>query len=335
MKEIEISARSLRKTYRVPALKVAGKSGPWWKLGPRQTRELVAVDNIDFEIFRGEIVGYLGANGAGKSTTIKMMAGALFPTSGELRVAGRVPYLDREENARCISVVYGQRSQLYWELPATDSFELARALYRIPDAVYKRNVAKYTELLDLGELLTRPVRQLSLGQKARVNIAYSLLHDPRVLYLDEPTIGLDVLAKHQIRNCLREINAERGTTMVITSHDVSDIEELCPRVIMIDRGKVAYDGSLPKFKAQYGRSRQIEVSFHRPPAVPLAFDGLILVNSSKMSATYEVLKSELLPAVLAAISAAEDVRDISIHEPNIESILRAFYEKVRGDRPQL
>ncbi len=215
----------------------------------RERTDFVAVDGIDLRVAPGELVGYIGPNGAGKSTTIKMLTGILTPSSGTLRVAGFEPQRDRVKLARRIGVVFGQRTTLWWDLPLRDSFTLLQRLYRIPPERYAANLAFYIDALDLGPFLDRPVRQLSLGQRMRGDITAALLHDPAVVYLDEPTIGLDVVSKHAVREFLRELNLRTGTTILLTTHDVDDIERLCSRVVAIDHGRVTYDGPLETLRA--------------------------------------------------------------------------------------
>jgi ABC-2 type transport system ATP-binding protein len=210
----------------------------------RERRRVRAVDSLSFAVARGEMVGYIGPNGAGKSTTIKMLTGILVPTSGRVRVAGLEPSRQRTELARRIGVVFGQRTTLWWDLPLRDSFALLQRLYRVEPERHRRNLAEYVELLDLGDLLDIPVRQLSLGQRMRGDITAALLHDPEILYLDEPTIGLDVISKGRLRDFLRTLNAERGTTLLLTTHDLQDIEALCRRVIVIDHGTVIFERPL-------------------------------------------------------------------------------------------
>ncbi|HEU5333121.1 MAG TPA: ATP-binding cassette domain-containing protein [Actinocrinis sp.] len=215
----------------------------------RERSSFTAVDGIDLHVQPGELVGYIGPNGAGKSTTIKMLTGILMPTSGALRVAGLEPQRSRIKLARKIGVVFGQRTTLWWDLPLRDSYALIQRLYRIPVARYQENLAKYVDALDLGPLLDQPVRQLSLGQRMRGDITAALLHDPAVVYLDEPTIGLDIVSKHVVRDFLHELNVSTGTTILLTTHDTGDIERLCSRVVAIDHGRVTYDGTLDGLKA--------------------------------------------------------------------------------------
>ena len=215
----------------------------------RERSSFTAVDGIDLSVRPGELVGYIGPNGAGKSTTIKMLTGILMPTAGTLRVAGLEPQRDRIKLARRIGVVFGQRTTLWWDLPLRDSYALIQRLYRIPAVRYRENLAKYVDALDLGPLLDQPVRQLSLGQRMRGDITAALLHDPAVVYLDEPTIGLDIVSKHVVRDFLHELNVTTGTTILLTTHDIGDIERLCSRVVAIDHGRVTYDGTLDALKA--------------------------------------------------------------------------------------
>ena len=233
----------------------------------RERREVRAVDGISFRVPRGEMVGYIGPNGAGKSTTIKMLTGILTPSGGRLRVAGIDPSRERTRLAHRIGVVFGQRTTLWWDLPLRDSYRLMHRMYRIPDSRYRENLDRCVELLDLGALLEVPVRQLSLGQRMRGDIAAALLHDPEVLYLDEPTIGLDVVSKAKVRGFLRDLNAERSTTVLLTTHDLTDIEQLCKRVMVIDHGRLVYDGALAGLHEVGESERTLVVDLERelPP----------------------------------------------------------------------
>ena len=210
--------------------------------------EKKAVDNISFNIDEGEIVGYIGPNGAGKSTTIKILVGILTPTFGQVEVKGIIPYNNRQENARNIGVVFGQRTQLWWDIPVSETLDLLRHMYKVPLDVYKKNLELFTDILGIDKFIHTPVRQLSLGQRMRADICAALLHNPPIVYLDEPTIGLDVVVKENIRTFIKEINRQRKTTVLLTTHDVSDIEKLCSRVMVIDKGQIMYDGSLELLK---------------------------------------------------------------------------------------
>ncbi len=238
---IEVS--HLRKTFRV-ARRGAGFSQAVKALFHREYQEIHALDDVSFTIGEGEMVGYIGPNGAGKSSTIKVLSGILTPDGGECLVNGRVPWKDRTAHVKEIGVVFGQRTQLWWDVPVIDSFELLKEIYAIPDETYRKNRQELTELLDLGELLRTPARQLSLGQRMRCEIAASLLHSPKVLFLDEPTIGLDAVSKLAVRDFIKRLNAERKTTVILTTHDMQDIEALASRVILIGKGKILLDGTL-------------------------------------------------------------------------------------------
>ncbi|MCF0149468.1 MAG: ATP-binding cassette domain-containing protein, partial [Clostridium sp.] len=218
-----------------------------------------AVDNISFEIADGEIVGYIGANGAGKSTTIKMMTGILTPSSGVISIDGIIPYENRQENAKDIGVVFGQRTQLWWDLPLSETFSLLKDIYVVNDKDFKERMEFLDEVLELNEFMLNPVRTLSLGQRMRADLAAALLHNPKIIYLDEPTIGLDVVVKEKVREAIKEINKKYGTTVILTTHDLKDIEELCNRIIIIDNGIKIYDGSLKDIKDNYGYITTMEV----------------------------------------------------------------------------
>lgn len=237
-----IQVKNLCKTYRV-SRREGGLLQAVKALGKRETHEIKALDDLSFTIGDGEIVGYIGPNGAGKSSTIKVLSGILVPDSGECIVNGRVPWKERKKHVAEIGVVFGQRSQLWWDVPVVDSFELLRDIYSIEQARYQRNVEELTELLDLSQLLRTPARQLSLGQRMRCEIAASLLHDPKVLFLDEPTIGLDAISKLAVRSFIQQRNRTHGTTVLLTTHDMQDIEALATRILLIGQGRLLLDGS--------------------------------------------------------------------------------------------
>jgi ABC-2 type transport system ATP-binding protein len=291
----------------------------------RHTASLVpAVHDLSFAIEAGEMVGYIGPNGAGKSTTIKMLTGILVPTSGELRVAGLEPSARRTDLARRIGVVFGQRTTLWWDLPLRDSFELLRKIYRIPADRYRRNLDDFLELLDLGPLLYTPVRQLSLGQRMRGDIAAALLHDPEILYLDEPTIGLDVISKGRLREFLRALNSERGTTLLLTTHDLQDIEALCRRVIVIDHGTAIFDGPLAELHRQGGSTRTLVVDLvDAAPAIEVPGAVARKVEGPRQWLSFAADASAA--PIVAAVAAAYDVADLSIQEPAIEDVIRDLY----------
>ena len=290
----------------------------------RRTRESVrAVHDLTFAVDAGEMVGYIGPNGAGKSTTIKMLTGILVPTGGRVSVAGLDPSRDRVELAQRIGVVFGQRSTLWWDLPLRDSFDLLQKMYRIAPARYRENLDRFVELLDLGAQMDTPVRQLSLGQRMRGDITAALLHDPEVLYLDEPTIGLDVVSKGRLREFLRALNAERGTTLLLTTHDLQDIEALCDRVIVIDHGTSVYDGSLAGLHAQGGSTRTLVVDLvDEAPPIDVPGAAVRKVEGPRQWLSFP---SDASAAPVVAAVAAYDVADLSIQEPAIEDVIRDLY----------
>lgn len=297
----------------------------------RRVRDSVlAVHDLTFAVAAGEMVGYIGPNGAGKSTTIKMLTGILVPTGGQVRVAGLDPSRDRVELARRIGVVFGQRSTLWWDLPLRDSFELLQKMYRISPARYRDNLDRFVDLLDLGDQLDTPVRQLSLGQRMRGDITAALLHDPEVLYLDEPTIGLDVVSKGRLREFLRALNDERGTTLVLTTHDLQDIEALCDRVIVIDHGTSVYDGPLAGLHAQGGSSRTLVVDLV-DEAPPVVVPGATVRRVEGPRQWLSFPADASAAPIVAAVAASYDVADLSIQEPDIEDVIRELYS--RGPEP--
>ncbi|MFH9584205.1 ATP-binding cassette domain-containing protein [Streptomyces luteogriseus] len=291
----------------------------------RERRRVRAVDSISFRVERGEMVGYIGPNGAGKSTTIKMLTGILTPSAGRLRVAGIDPARERTRLAHRIGVVFGQRTTLWWDLPLLDSYRLMHRMYRIPDARYRENLDRLVELLDLGDLLDVPVRQLSLGQRMRGDIVAALLHDPEVLYLDEPTIGLDVISKSKVREFLRELNAERGTTVLLTTHDLQDIEQLCKRVMVIDQGRLMYDGALAGLHEVGESERTLVVDLERelPPIDAPAPARVVRVEGPRQWLAFPA--GESAAPLVARIAAEYPLVDLSVREPDIEAVIATMY----------
>ena len=293
-----------------------------------------AIENISFEIGKGEIVGYIGPNGAGKSTTIKILSGVLVPSAGDVLVDGLVPYKNRMENSRKIGVVFGQRSHLHWDLPVIDSFDLYQKMYRIPKKQYSANVDFFTELLAMGEYITKPVRQLSLGQKMRAELAGALLHEPQIIYLDEPTIGLDVVAKAKIREFIKEVNREKHTTVIITTHDMDDIESLCSRLIMIDSGRKLYDGPLREFKETYGGEYKITVEFDTE-SVHIQEGRIRTIGSEGNTRQFMIRQSEISIAdAISHITRNHSICDLSIEEPDVEGIVKKIYQNDMDISPQ-
>jgi ABC-2 type transport system ATP-binding protein len=310
-----IDVRDLARTF-----VVRKRSG---RLGRTRT-EVQAVRDLTFDIDAGEMVGYIGPNGAGKSTTIKMLTGILVPTSGHLRVAGLEPSTQRTDLARRIGVVFGQRTTLWWDLPLRDSFELLQKIYRVDPVRHRRNLQEYVELLDLGDLLDTPVRQLSLGQRMRGDITAALLHDPEILYLDEPTIGLDVVSKGRLREFLRTLNAERGTTLMLTTHDLQDIEALCDRVIVIDHGTAVFDGPLADLHRRGGSRRTLVVDLvDEAPPIEVPGASTRRVEGPRQWLSFPAGASAA--PIVSAVAAAYAVADLSIQEPDIEDVIRDIY----------
>ena len=292
----------------------------------KQRTEVVAVRDLTFAIDAGEMVGYIGPNGAGKSTTIKMLTGILVPTGGRISVAGVDPSRHRTTLARRIGVVFGQRTSLWWDLPLRDSFDLLQKIYRTDPARHRANLAEFLELLDLGDLLDTPVRQLSLGQRMRGDIAAALLHDPEILYLDEPTIGLDVVSKGRLREFLRALNRERGTTLMLTTHALQDIEALCRRVIVIDHGTQVYDGTLAGLHERGGSHRTVVVDLV-DEAPPITVAGAVTRKVEGPRQWLSLPPGASAAPVVAALAASYDVADLSIQEPDIEDVIRELYSR--------
>lgn len=288
-------------------------------------KEIRAVDDISFKIESGEMVGYIGQNGAGKSTTIKMLTGILTATEGEIIVNNRNPFRNRKANALDIGVVFGQRSQLLWDLPVKDTFELYQKMYNINFQQYKTNLNYYIELLDMNPFMEQSARQLSLGQKMRANIALALINDPLILYLDEPTIGLDALVKERIRKFLVSVNQEKGITVILTTHDMTDIEKTCSRIITIDKGKTLFDGSLHDFKAEYNEEYIIRVMFKNKDMV-IADKRFNLVEQKRSGDFYKINSNTLSKIeALSYIINHYELVDIGIMEVNIDDIVRNIY----------
>jgi ABC-2 type transport system ATP-binding protein len=291
----------------------------------RERRVVRAVDGVSFRIEAGELLGYVGPNGAGKSTTVKILTGILVPSGGRVTVAGLDPSRQRIRLARRIGVVFGQRVQLWWDLPLRDSFELLRHIYRVPADRHRANLDAFIELLELGPFLETPVRQLSLGQRMRGELTAAMLHDPEILFLDEPTIGLDVVAKARVREFLASVNRERGTTVLLTTHDLADIERLCSRLLILDHGRVIYDGSIERLLERYGEERTLIVDLEEPVA-PLEVDGARVVRVEGPRQWLRFRRDETSAAKLtAAVAARAPLVDLALEEPDIEEVVRRIY----------
>ncbi|MBE5948966.1 MAG: ATP-binding cassette domain-containing protein [Lachnospiraceae bacterium] len=319
-----IEVTNLKKTFKV-SKRSKGIPGMLANMVVPKFEEKQAVKNISFSIEKGEMVGFIGPNGAGKSTTIKMLSGILCPDGGEIQVAGYVPYKQRKTYVQNIGVVFGQKSQLQWDLPVIDSFELLKAIYRIPEEQYKNNFNRFVEMLDMSEFLNRPVRQLSLGQRMRADIVAALLHSPQVIFFDEPTIGVDVVGKETIRNFIRDLNKEDKVSMIFTTHDMQDIEKTCDRLIIIDKGLKVYDGALMGIREKYGTTRQLDVEFVENTVIG-AIPNVEIKRLDERKVRFvfenhEVQIDELMNHLLSNYG----IRDINVSEPEIESLIRKIY----------
>jgi len=319
-----IEVKDLTKVFRV-VQREKGLKGAIKSFFDRKVKEIVAVDHVSFEISQGEIVGYIGPNGAGKSTTVKMLSGILHPTFGKVFVCGLSPHKNRMEHSKNIGVVFGQRTQLWWDLPVIESFELLKYIYEIPENIYAKNLKEFSDVLELAEILKKPVRQLSLGQKMRAEIAASLLHNPKILFLDEPTIGLDVSVKRKIRKLITRINQSRRVTILLTTHDLRDVEELCNRVIIINKGKIIYSGTIENLKKNYGKYRVLEFSLSKNLGKSPPNFGDI-ENKIEWSLENDVLKIKFsnrlsVSSIVSTILRRFEVIDFTIKEPSIEDII--------------
>ncbi|MCP5118824.1 MAG: ATP-binding cassette domain-containing protein [bacterium] len=307
-----------------------GLMGAMKDLFSRQYRTLRAVDRISFEIRPGEMVGYIGPNGAGKSTTIKMLTGILVPTVGSIQANGYVPFKERTRYASTIGVVFGQRTQLWWDIAVVESFQLLKKIYRVSDADYDARMKHFDKILELGRYLHTPVRKLSLGERMRCDIAAALLHNPPLVFLDEPTIGLDIIAKENIREFLLEVNRDFGTTMLLTTHDLSDIEELCARLLIIDHGRLLFDGGLDELKSRLWKESAVKVELRdREQACALGelnLPGVTCDKVDELSCRLRFAREELSAAdVIRQVVNAAEVRDIVIEEQSIEEVVKRIY----------
>lgn len=311
-----IEAHGLRKEFTVRVRK---------GLLRRERRTVAAVDGVDLVVRRGELLGYLGPNGAGKSTTLKMLTGVLHPSGGRVSVCGFTPVPQRIQLARRIGVVFGQRSQLWWDLPLRDSYELLRHIYRVPAAAHAARLRRCRDLLDLDPFLDTPVRQLSLGQRMRGELTAALLHGPEILFLDEPTIGLDVVSKQAVRGFLAELGERGDTTVVLTTHDLADIERLCRRIVVIDHGRVVHDGGIDALHARYGSQRRVVVDFDELPGALPELPGVRLESATGPRLTFTLDGAASVGELVSALAALGGLRDLSVAEPEIEEVIARLY----------
>ncbi|MBQ9767837.1 MAG: ATP-binding cassette domain-containing protein [Lachnospiraceae bacterium] len=322
-----IEVNDVSKSFRV-SKRSAGIPGMLANLIVPKFEKKQAVQNISFSIEAGEMVGFIGPNGAGKSTTIKMLSGILYPDSGTITVGGFSPYKQRKDYVGNIGVVFGQKSQLQWDLPVIDSFELLKAIYRIPEERYQANLKRFTDMLDMAGFLNQPVRQLSLGQRMRADIVAALLHSPKIVFFDEPTIGVDVVGKETIRNFICELNEKDKVTMIFTTHDMQDIEKTCKRLVIIDKGSKVYDGSLSGIRDAYGTTRQLDVEFAADctvaPIENVEIKELDAPGGRKKRYLFENREVQI-DALMSTLLATYNIRDLTVSEPEIEGLIRKIY----------
>jgi ABC-2 type transport system ATP-binding protein len=321
-----IKTTDLCKTFKVATHK-RGMMGAVRNLVSREYKVVEAVKDVSFEIAKGELVGYLGPNGAGKSTTIKMLTGILVPTTGSLMVGGIVPWQERKAHTKRIGVVFGQRTNLWWDLPLIESFELLKHIYKVPSERYRANLKIFEDMLELNEFMQTPVRSLSLGQRMRADLAAALMHDPEVVFLDEPTIGLDVVAKDRIRTFIKNINQKNGVTIILTTHDLGDVEKLCKRVMLIDQGQLLFDGALQTLRDRFSHERELEVDLAE--AYPdVKIEGAAVLNQEGKKVTYRFSRDEMSASqLIQAVAEKFQIVDLTVREPEIETTIRHIYEQ--------
>ncbi|MDQ0163083.1 ABC transporter ATP-binding protein [Aeribacillus alveayuensis] len=336
-----IEVENLRKEFKSYSSR-SGLKGAFRDLFTRNYKTIRAVHDISFSVKKGEMVGYIGENGAGKSTTIKMLTGILTPTSGKVLVNGMNPHKEREKFVRTIGVVFGQRSQLWWDIAVQESFRLLKKVYQVSDQDYNEHMDHVIKTLDIEPLLDKPVRKLSLGQRMRCELAAALIHNPPLLFLDEPTIGLDVLVKLKIRQFLKEINEKYQTTILLTTHDLSDIEALCERVVMLDEGKIIYDGSLEHLRKHWGEGKQIEFQFgneiEKERLAMITFNlnvHWIKGERGNIWIAQVANPKEDMSELISRVVAAEKIIDLSIQEISTEEIIRNIYEKGEATKQEV
>ncbi len=331
-----IEVNNLTKVFRKP-IRGNGLSGMVKTLFSRKYEEVRAVDGISFTIPDGEIVGYIGANGAGKSTTIKMMCGILTPTSGSIRIDGVEPYRKRRQVAQHIGVVFGQKTQLWWDIPLVESFKVLKEIYQISDADYEERMAFLGEVLDITRFLSQPVRTLSLGERMRADLAASMIHNPRILFLDEPTIGMDVLVKEKIRLAIHELNKVYGTTVVLTTHDMTDIEDLCSRIILLEKGSILYDGPLVNLKNRFGNIKTLTLTVptdvHAETAPVLLPEVAISEEDGRLVLRFDADKVALEQVVQYAFRDLKAI-DMKIAEISIGDVVKTILEQQEAEHAE-
>lgn len=327
-----IEVKDLKKEYKI-TLKKEGLTGAFLSLINPKFEIKEAVKGVSFNIEKGEMVGYIGANGAGKSTTIKMLTGILTPTSGKILINGLIPTKDRIKNNMKIGAVFGQRTQLWWDIPVIESYKLIQKIYEIPKEVYEENIEYFSNNLNLKELLNIPVRQLSLGQKMRCEIAAAFLHNPEIVYLDEPTIGLDFMVKEKIRKFIKQLNKERKTTVILTTHDLQDIEEICNRIIIIDNGSIIFDDALDKIKDEFNKYTVANIFFKEIPPELREFlnsknNNFEILSIQESSLNIKFNRNNITIAeIFSNLSNYGTILDLNIQDVSIETIVKTLYEK--------
>lgn len=290
-------------------------------------RTIEAVDGVSFGIEKGEILGFIGPNGAGKSTTIKMLCGILQPDSGDISIGGMNPFKNRKQYVSKIGVVFGQKSQLWWDIPVIESFELLKAIYKVPQDEYERTKDQLIDQLNLQNLLDVPVRQLSLGQRMRCELAAALLHNPDILFLDEPTIGLDAVSKVELRQFVKKLNKEKKTTIILTTHDMTDIEELAKRVVVIGKGKLLYDGDLRKIKSKFQSNKKLEIVYTNLKLTPKIESKILEQDDTKVVIEVRSKGSESISNIIEKYSRVCQIQDVNIQENNIDNIILQMYKE--------
>lgn len=321
-----ITVRSLSKTFKV-VKRESGLKNAFKSLIKRDVTEIKAVNDISFDINKGEIVAYIGPNGAGKSTTIKMLTGILKPDKGTIRVDGFDPFNNRIKYVKNIGVVFGQKSQLWWDIPVEESFLLLKDIYKVSDKDYQERKEELVKLLSLKEILKTPVRQLSLGQRMRAEIAASLIHDPKILFLDEPTIGLDAVSKVEVRKFIKEINKRKKVTIILTSHDMTDIEALTDRIIVIGHGKKLYDGRLQDIKKKFNKNKKVEILFKKLESIPNIKDTEIIEKKKNKIILDVDMETNTISKVIREYSKVCEIEDVNVYEESIDNIIVKLYQE--------
>lgn len=328
MEENIICVKNISKEFKI-SKRDAGVKNAIKSFFRRKYKTIQALDDISFNIKKGEIVGYIGPNGAGKSTTIKIMCGILLPTSGECKVDGYIPWKERKEYVKNIGVVFGQRSGLWWDVPPIDSFDLLKDIYNIPQKDYEKKLKELTESLDLEEIVNIPTRQLSLGQRMRCEIAAALLHNPKILFLDEPTIGLDAVSKLSLRKCIKKINETTNLTIILTTHDMQDIEALTNRIILIGKGKILYDGSLDRIKEKYKDKMKIDIRFEYTDKKIVLKNAKILEQTEESASIELKHKDENMADILNELMRQVNITDISVEEMSTDDVIAKLYKELK------